>query len=196
MDCRISDRTAHRFEQLTILHRNAAFNLAYWILRSPQEAEDVVQDAYVRAFRAFSTFNGKSSRPWLLAIVRNAAHTALEARKRDRSIILPVDDFEVREGCPAIEAASAAPSREAQLMASSEGQRLMEALSRLALKHRDILVLREMEGFTYSEIAEITGLPIGTVMSRLSRARAELRQALVPCAAKTGPDVIEPCAER
>jgi RNA polymerase sigma-70 factor, ECF subfamily len=190
MDRTISEHTALRFEQLTIPHRSAAFNLAYWILRSREEAEDVVQDAYVRAFRAFSTFNGVSTKPWLLAIVRNAAHAALEARKRDRSIILLVDDFEVREGCPAIETASAAPSPEAQLIAGGEGQRLMQALSRLPLKHRDILVLREMEGFTYSEIAETTGLPIGTVMSRLSRARAELRKALVPCAARNGPEVV------
>jgi len=134
-----------RFEEVVIPHRNAAFNLAYWILQSRDDAEDAVQDAFVRAFRAFDTFSGNGARSWILAIVRNVAYSALDARKRSRSL---------------------------------EHARLLDELARLPLIHRDILVLREMEGLSYAEIAQITGTAIGTVMSRLSRARAELRRAL------------------
>jgi RNA polymerase sigma-70 factor, ECF subfamily len=127
-----------RFDELLIPHRNSEFNLAYWILQSREDAEDAVQDAYVRAFRAFDRFTGAGPRAWLLAIVRNVAYSALEARKQ-------------------------------------EGQQiLLDALTRLPPIHRDILVLPEMEGLSYAEISQITGTAIGTVMSRVSRARAEL----------------------
>ncbi len=172
-----------RFERLAMPHRNAAFNLAYWMLRNRDEAEDVVQDAYLRAFRAFPTFKGDAIKPWLLVIVRNAAYSALEARKRNNNVILLSDDLKSRRDVEPPEMASGAPSPEAEVIAAGERQRLLSALAELPLKYRDIVVLREMEGLSYSEIAEITGTAIGTVMSRLSRGRAELRKALMRCMA-------------
>ena len=172
-----------RFERLAMPHRNAAFNLAYWMLRNRDEAEDVVQDAYLRAFRAFPTFKGDAIKPWLLVIVRNAAYSALEARKRNNNVILLSEDLKSRRDVERPEMASSAPSPEAEVIAGGERQRLLSALAELPLKYRDIVVLREMEGLSYSEIAEITGTAIGTVMSRLSRGRAELRKALMRCMA-------------
>jgi RNA polymerase sigma-70 factor (ECF subfamily) len=169
-------------------HRGAAFNLAFWMLRNREEAEDAVQDAYLRAFRAFPAFRGEAIKAWLLAIVRNVAHNTLETRKRRGNVIVLSDDLKARRGGEAPEPASEAPSPEAQLIASGERLTLQDALASLPLKYRDILVLREMEGLAYAEIAEITGVPIGTVMSRLSRGRAELRKALMSCAIGREPD--------
>jgi RNA polymerase sigma-70 factor, ECF subfamily len=160
-----------RFEELVILHRNSAFNLAYWILQNREDAEDAVQDAYVRAFRAFDTFAGAGVRAWLLAIVRNVAYSALDARKRSRNLNTLGEELRLGDG---IDAVSQEPSPEAVIIVREGQQLLLDALARLSPVHRDILVLREMEGLTYAEISQITGTAIGTVMSRLSRARAEL----------------------
>jgi RNA polymerase sigma-70 factor (ECF subfamily) len=162
-----------RFEALVIPHRNSAFNLAYWILQSREDAEDAVQDAYVRAFRAFDTFAGTGVRAWLLAIVRNVAYTTLTAHKRSRKVIAVSKELSLGDGL-GWDAASQDPSPEEVLIAREEQQFLLDALTRLPPIHRDILVLREMEGLSYAEISQITGTAIGTVMSRLSRARAEL----------------------
>jgi RNA polymerase sigma-70 factor (ECF subfamily) len=179
-----------RFERLTMPHRNAAFNLAYWILRDREEAEDVVQDAYLRAFRAFSAFKGEAVKPWLLVIVRNAAYSALQARKRTGRLILLTDDLENRRDGGAREATGESPSPEALVIAESDRKQLLAALAQLSLKYRDILVLREMEGLSYAEIAEVTGIPMGTVMSRLSRGRAELRNALMQDMARHETDAV------
>ena len=138
-----------RFEQLTMPHRNAAFNLAYWILRDREEAEDVVQDAYLRAFRAFPAFKGENVKPWLLVIVRNTAYSALQARKRAGRLILLSDDFEIRMDGEATEAICAAPSPEALVIAEGDRKQLLAALAQLPLKYRDIVVLREIEGLSY-----------------------------------------------
>ena len=180
---------AGRFEQLAMPHRNAAFNLAYWMLRNREEAEDVVQDAYLRAFRAFPAFKGEAIKPWLLVIVRNTAYSALMARKRASSLILLADDAQPGKDGAALETACAGPSPEALVIAESERQQLLAALAQLPLKYRDIVVLREMEGLSYADIAEVTGTPIGTVMSRLSRGRAILRKALI-AAIGTEPDAV------
>jgi len=167
-----------RFEQLVLAHRDDAYNLAYWILQSPDDAEDAVQDAYIRAFRAFDTFAGNDPRPWLLAIVRNVAYSAFSARKRSRQVIRPIEDSkeEIRVG--GAEAAIQDPSPEAVAIMQQEHKLLLEALARLSHVQREVLVLREMHGLTYKNIANIMGTEIGTVMSRLSRARAELRRVL------------------
>jgi len=164
-----------RFEELVIRHRNSAFNLAYWILQSREDAEDAVQDAFVRAFRAFDTFAGTGPRAWLLAIVRNVAYSALDARKRSRTVITISEDLTLGDG---VDAVSQEPSPEAVVIVQEGQQLLLGALTRLPPIHRDILVLREMEGMTYAEISQITGTAIGTVMSRLSRARAELLRSV------------------
>jgi RNA polymerase sigma-70 factor, ECF subfamily len=162
-----------RFEALVIPHRNSAFNLAYWILQSREDAEDAVQDAYVRAFRAFDTFAGAGVRSWLLAIVRNVAYTALAARKRSRKVIALSEDLSFGDGLD-LGVGSQDPSPEEALIVREDHQFLLDALTRLPPIHRDILVLREMEGLSYAEISQIMGTAVGTVMSRLSRARAEL----------------------
>jgi RNA polymerase sigma-70 factor, ECF subfamily len=164
-----------RFEALVIPHRNSAFNLAYWILQSREDAEDAVQDAYVRAFRAFDTFAGAGVRSWLLAIVRNVAYTALAARRRSRKVIALSEELSFGDDLDLdLDAVSRDPSPEAALIVREEQQFLLDALTRLHPIHRDILVLREMEGLSYAEISQIMGTAVGTVMSRLSRARAEL----------------------
>ena len=167
------------FEEVAIPHLDAAYNLARWFTRNEKDAEDVVQEAYLRAFRAFPTFKGDAIKPWLLVIVRNACYSALEARNRNNRIILLSDDSNARRDVQAPEVASSAPSPVAELVAEVERQHLLSALAELPLKYRDVVVLREMECLSYSEIAEITGTPIGTVMSRLSRGRALLREALI-----------------
>jgi RNA polymerase sigma-70 factor (ECF subfamily) len=167
-----------RFEELVIPHRNSAFNLAYWILQSRDDAEDAVQDAYVRAFRAFDSFVGDGARSWLLTIVRNVAYSALDLRKRSRNVVMLGADLRPRSMEDLEQMASDEPSPEALVVTHDEHRMLLHSLGKLPLIHRDILVLREMEGLSYAEIAEITGTAIGTVMSRLSRARAELRKAL------------------
>ena len=159
-------------------HRTAAFNLAYWMLGNREEAEDIVQEAYLRGFRAFAGFKGADIRPWLLMIVRNAALTALDLRKRTNNVILLSEDVWAGSGNTAEDVAATTPSPEAQVIAASERQALLSALAKLPLKYREVIVLREMEGLSYLEIAETTGTAIGTVMSRLSRARAELRRTL------------------
>jgi len=167
-----------RFEQLVLAHRNAAYNLAYWILQSRDDAEDAVQDAYIRAFRAFDTFVGNDPRPWLLAIVRNVAYSAFTARKQSRNVIRLIGDSDEKERVGGAEAAAQDPSPEAVVVVRQEHKLLLEALAGLSPVQRDILVLREMEGLSYKDIADIMGTEIGTVMSRLSRARAELRRVL------------------
>jgi RNA polymerase sigma-70 factor (ECF subfamily) len=165
-----------RFEQLVLVHRNAAFNLASWILQSREDAEDAVQDACVRAFRAFDTFSGADARSWLLAIVRNVAYSALDARKRSRSVIALSEELSFAG--ERVDAVSREPSPEAAVIVQEGQQVLLDALTRLPPIHRDILILREMEGLSYAEISRITGTAIGTVMSRLSRARAELLRSV------------------
>jgi len=164
-----------RFEEVVIPHRSSAFNLAYWILQSQEDAEDAVQDAYVRAYRAFDTFAGAGARAWILAIVRNVAYNALKAHKRSRNVITLSEELSIEDR---VDAVSQEPSPEAIVIAREGQQLLVDALTRLPPIHRDILVLREMEGLSYAEISQITGVAIGTVMSRLSRARAELLRSV------------------
>jgi RNA polymerase sigma-70 factor (ECF subfamily) len=168
-----------RFEELVMPLRGAAFNLAYWILQSREEAEEVVQEAYLRAFRAFPRFKGENARPWLLVIVRNQAYTALDARKRTGGVILFSEDLKARRGGEEPEAASFDPSPEATMISEADRQEVLSALGQLPLVYRDVVVLRGMENLSYAEISEITGVPIGTVMSRLSRGRAEFKKAIL-----------------
>lgn len=166
-----------RFEDLALPHKDAAYNLAYWIVRNADDAEDVVQDAYLRAFRAFGGFKGDAMRPWLLAIVRNAAFRVLLDRKRVNNVV-PFDFIYADNSADGADFASPDPSAEAVLIAEGEARRLYAALAELPLAYRDIVVLREMENLSYGEIAEIAGVALGTVMSRLSRGRALLRKAI------------------
>jgi len=157
-----------RFEQFVLPHLDSAANLARWLLRNRADAEDAVQEAMLRAYRFFQTFRGGDARAWLLQIVRNTCYTWLE-RNRPAELMTEFDE-EVHRG--------EMPTPEALVVRSDERQRLMTALESLPPRSREVLVLRELEGCSYKEIGEITGIPIGTVMSTLSRARERLQRVL------------------
>ena len=159
----------------------AAYNLAFWIARSRPDAEDIVQDAYLRAFRGFQGFRGEDFRPWLLAIVRNTAYRWLSTQRKHGNVISLDDTFAINnptDESSALMLAAEEPTAEDMLIRRSDQSAVLQALSELPPIFREIVVLREIEGLSYRALAEITGTEIGTVMSRLSRARAELRKAL------------------
>ena len=158
------------FEDAVLPHLNAAYNLARWLTHNATDAEDVVQEAYLRAFRFFGGFHGADGRSWLLAIVRNTCYTWLQ-HNRSPELTLPLDD-ELRE----IESKDLNP--EALLLQSSDTLMVRQALKELPVEFREVLVLRELEEMSYREIASITDLPLGTVMSRLARGRKRLQLAL------------------
>jgi RNA polymerase sigma-70 factor (ECF subfamily) len=162
------DTRRQRFEAQALPHLDAAYNLARWLARSPADAEDIVQEAMLRAYRAFDGFRGGDARPWLLAIVRNCWRSAGASAKRRNHTPLP------DEGGVALR--SEEPDPEAQAVQASEGRKLDALIALLPNEFREVLVLREMEDMSYREIAEITRVPIGTVMSRLARGRAMLRE--------------------
>lgn len=178
-----------RFEQQALPHLDAAYSLAFWLMRDRADAEDVVQDAYVRAMRGFDGFRGGSMRPWLLAIVRNVAWRALAARRRTTSNVIPIEAAYARAGEDEPEPMSLAsdePSAETRLIEAGDRALLTQALDALTPLFREVLVLREIEEMSYAEIATVLGIPQGTVMSRLSRARAELRLHYKDLAQETG----------
>ena len=154
------------FEAQALPHLDAAYSLARWLARSEADAQDIVQDAMMRAFRAFDGVRGDNVRPWLLAIVRNCWRTRTTAQRRTASL----DDEKAEE----IASAEAGP--EILAMQSSEARRLNLIMGLLPDDFRAVLILREMEDLSYQEIAETLDVPIGTVMSRLARARAMLRE--------------------
>ena len=150
-----------------LLHLDAAYNLARWLTRNELDAEDVVQEAYLRAFSYFATFEGGDGRGWLLTIVRNTYYNWLK-QNRVHATIIPFEEETdgIRPG---------APNPETLAIERERIHLLREALDDLPTEFRKVLVLREMEGLSYHHIASIAGVPIGTVMSRLSRARKLLR---------------------
>lgn len=157
-----------RFEALVLPHLDAAHNLARWLVRRDAEAQDLAQEAMLRAYRFFGGFRGGDPRAWLLKIVRNTCYTWLaEARDEPRDEEFDESLHVVLEQTP-----------ESLAIAGAERERLARALERLPCRAREVFVLRELEGCSYREIAEITGIPIGTVMSSLSRARQRLKEAL------------------
>lgn len=156
-------------------HLSAAYNLARWLTRNDHDAEDVVQEAYLRAFRFFGGYRGGESRAWLLSIVRHTCYTWLQ---RNRTHELTEFDEETH----ALEADT--PTPEAALLQRADQQLLRRALEELPVEFREVLILRELEGLSYKEVAEVAGVPIGTVMSRLARARLRLQQALTVCPKK------------
>ncbi len=158
-----------RFEQAVLPHLNAAYNLARWLTGNDHDAEDVVQESYLRALKFFSGFRGGSSGPWLLTIVRNTCYTWIRRNRMEEPGVELDEDMYVD---------SNSPSPEAILLAAARGDLVRRALEELPAEFREIVVLREMEGLSYKEIAEVTAVPVGTVMSRLARARARLQKLL------------------
>lgn len=165
---------SERFQQLALPHLDAAYNLARWLCGNPNDAEDVVQEACVRAFRFFDTFHGDSARPWLLTIVRRTWYTEWRRRANTHEVA-PFDDNDGNDGETALDGWSVGGlDPEAQLIREEDARRVHAALEQLPPEFREVLVLREMEDLSYREIAAIADLPVGTVMSRLARARRKL----------------------
>lgn len=165
-----------RFERLTIGHMGAAYNLAFWLLRASAEAEDAVQDAYIRAYRAFHQLQGAEAKPWLLTIVRNVCYGYLRERRRASNIVSFDEALGKRPDSG--DFAAEEPSPEQAAIDAADRSLLSRAIDSLPPAYREVIVLREIEEFSYGEIARVIGAPIGTVMSRLSRARAELRSRM------------------
>ena len=163
-----------RFEAAVLPHLDAAFNLARWLLRSRADAEDVAQEALLRAFRAFGGYRSGNVRAWLLQIVRNTCFTWLRQNRMGEGLAEFDENLMSQEG----------ENPETLAIASSDHEQLTRALEALPAGFREILVLRELEGCSYKEISEITARPIGTVMSALARARQQLREALTQPATK------------
>jgi RNA polymerase sigma factor (sigma-70 family) len=158
------DDKRSRFEALVLPNLDAAYRLARWLCRSPGDADDIVQEAFMRAFRAFDTLRSPDARSWLLAIVRNCHLSALADRRR-----------RAHEAQPASAAAAPPPDPERASIERDERRRLTRLIAALPEEQREVLLLRELEDMSYREIAAVVEVPIGTVMSRLARARAALK---------------------
>jgi RNA polymerase sigma-70 factor (ECF subfamily) len=162
----------HRqFEELFLPHLDAAYNLARWIVRHDSDAQDIVQDAYLRAFKGFHSFRGVNGKAWLLTIVRNAAYTWL-SRRVDREKLVPFEDARHAD-------IIAMPDSIGDSVHDQRRQDLQNALQRLPAEFREVIVLYELDGLSYKELASTLSIPMGTVMSRLNRARKRLQDELL-----------------
>ena len=161
------DRAA-KFEEKILPHLDAAYNLALWMTRDSVDAEDVVQEAYLRAFKFFDGFHGGDSRSWLLKIVRNTCYSWLQ---KNRGLLAMAEFDEEQHGADSLDA-------EAELIGKIDSRMLRPLLDELPLEFREIVILRELEGLSYKEIANVSELPLGTVMSRLARGRERLQTGL------------------
>ena len=163
------------FNQAVLPHLDAAYNLARWLSRNDQDAEDIAQEACLRAFKYWKSFSGRDCRSWLLKIVRNTFYSWLRQRS-----VQPVltDDGQTDDTADDI------PDPENALIQNADRDMLRAALEDLAVEFREAIVLRELEGLSYKEIADIAGVPIGTVMSRLARARKRLQSYLTKTASE------------
>ena len=167
-----------RFEDRVMPHLDAAYNLARWLTRNDDDAQDVVQEAFVRAFRFFDSLKDPDPRPWLMAIVRNTSYTWLE-RNRPADIV-PIDDQDLlpSDTETAGHATPMESNPEVILLQSANRKLVNQALEELPVGFREVIVMREIEDLTYKEIASIAGIPMGTVMSRLARGRELLKRAI------------------
>ena len=164
------ERELASFEETMLPHMDAAHNLAKWLLRNEEDARDVVQEAYLRAFKSFGGFHGSNGRAWLLTIVRNTSYTLL---KKNHAVDLTTT-FDEEIHTSGQESVSPATLLER----SEDADLVREAMDKLPVDFREILVLRHLEGLSYNEIADIAQIPPGTVMSRLARARGKLKECL------------------
>jgi RNA polymerase sigma factor (sigma-70 family) len=160
-----------RFEAQVLPHLDAAYRFARWLTRSPGDADDIVQEAILRALRAFDTLRGSDAKAWLLTIVRNCHSTASRQTARRAFVPLP-EEHDPQDGHVLI---AATPDPESASMQQDDARTLARLMSGLPDEHREVLVLREVEELDYRQIAAVTNVPIGTVMSRLARARAALK---------------------
>ena len=162
--------TRSRYFEVTVWpHMRSAYNLARWLVRNAEDAEDIVQESFLKAFKALDSFRGGDARVWMLAIVRNTAMNFLRKRKPDTAMDLQQ-----------LEPADRSPNPEQGLLEGARHEQVRRAIARLEPEFREPLVLRELEGLSYKEIAAVLDIPAGTVMSRLSRARQHLLIELAP----------------
>jgi RNA polymerase sigma-70 factor (ECF subfamily) len=165
------DDHRQRFEALVMPHLDAAYRFARWLSPSPSDADDIVQEAFLRAFRGFDGLRGDNVKAWLMTIVKNCYATA--RKQQQRHVHVPLPEESDAEDVPAMIATTPAP--ESSSVRRDEERTLDWLLSSLPEEHREVLVLREIEEMGYREIAAVTNIPIGTVMSRLARARAAIK---------------------
>lgn len=164
-----------RFETAVLPHLDAAYNLARWLLRDDHSAQDAVQEACIRAFRFFDHLRGEDARPWLLGIVRNTCYTLLRKRRQVGEHV----EFDEERDTGLVDATARREDNPERLLLSRlESVRLDQAIEQLPPRFREVIVLRELEELSYQQIAQTVDVPVGTVMSRLSRARALLRDML------------------
>jgi RNA polymerase sigma-70 factor (ECF subfamily) len=165
------------FEELMLPHLDAAYNLAQWLLRDPHDAQDAVQDACLRAHKAFGRFRGTDGRAWILTIVRNVCYSRLRDSRRGPAEVAFEDDLH----------GAGHDSADANAVAWGEvrSELLRQALEGLPAEYREVIVLHEIEGLAYREIAAVAGIPLGTVMSRLARARAKLQAGVLALAGRS-----------
>lgn len=157
------------FEQTILPHLDAAYNLARWLTGNEHDARDIVQESFLRAFKFFGRYRGGDARSWVLAIVRNTAYTSLRKREtREQFLESEIENLE-----------DPSPNAEQILERAADIQTVRAAIAQLPTEFREVIVLREMENFSYKDIADLVGVPIGTVMSRLSRGRRELQRIIV-----------------
>ena len=161
---------AANFDQTILPHLDAAYNLARWLIGNERDAEDVTQEACLRAFKFFGGYRGGDARSWLLTIVRRTAWSWLQSNRRHEEAV--EYDEELHGG------QDVAPSPEVTLLRAGDVEAVRQAIGSLPAVFREVLVLRELEGCSYKEIADIAGVPVGTVMSRLTRARRHLQATL------------------
>jgi len=157
-------------EEVLLPHLDAAYNLARWLTRDDRDAEDIVQEAYLRAIKHFATFKGGNARPWVLTIVRNTYYTWIHHNRVGE----PIDPFDDEKDI----FISDAPNPEMLLVQKSDKQMVRRALEKLPAHFVEVIVLREFEELSYQQIADLVQIPIGTVMSRLARARKRLAQLI------------------
>jgi RNA polymerase sigma-70 factor, ECF subfamily len=165
---RLTQEDRRRFEEIFLPYLDAAYNLARWIIQHDQDAQDVVQDAYIRALKGFHRFRGGNSRAWFLTIVRNTAYTFLNRRAAEEKLI-PYEE-EKHANIISID------DPDHELPAEAQKEYFQRVLERLPLEFREVIILYELEGLSYKELASTLGIPVGTVMSRLSRARRRLQE--------------------
>jgi RNA polymerase sigma-70 factor, ECF subfamily len=164
--------TRERFEQAVLPHLDAAYSLARWLTRNDEDAQDVTQESFLRAFRFFDGYQGGNMRAWLLTIVRNTCYTWLHRNHPPESAVEFDEEIHSEES-------SGSADPEIQVLANADKETVHRALEELPEIFREVLVLREIEGMSYKEIADVASVSLGTVMSRLARARTRLRESVV-----------------
>ena len=159
-----------KFEQIILPHADAAYNLARWLVHNDHDAEDVTQEAFLRAFKFFEGFHGTNGRVWLLKIVRNTCYSWLTRNRPQEGLPLEEEKLVLEDR---------ASNPEEKLIQNADGAMLQEILAALPVEFREVAVMADVEGLSYKEISEIAGISMGTVMSRLARARQKLRRSLI-----------------